>query len=123
MQPSTGGSSPRFPSELWLQYSGTGQNFLHRKTTEIAQLSHARLPEYTGLKQNLVSNIIDDQSKRMLRKVFFLLFLFVAYASFAWAGDIRVMVSGGFTAAYREIIPGFERATHNTVATAYGASM
>ena len=67
--------------------------------------------------------IIDDQSKRMLRSVFFLVFLFVAYASFALAGDIRVMVSGGFTAAYREIIPEFERATHNTVATVYGASM
>jgi len=70
-----------------------------------------------------VRKIIDDQSKRMLRSVFFLVFLFVAYASFALAGDIRVMVSGGFTAAYREIIPEFERATHNTVATVYGASM
>ncbi|HKE24225.1 MAG TPA: substrate-binding domain-containing protein [Bryobacteraceae bacterium] len=70
-----------------------------------------------------MSKIIDDQSKRMMRSVFFLLFLFVAYASCALAGDIRVMVSGGFTAAYREIIPEFERATHNTVATAYGASM
>jgi molybdate transport system substrate-binding protein len=59
----------------------------------------------------------------MLRSVFFLLFLFVAYVSFALAGEIRVMVSGGFTAAYREIIPEFERATHNTVVTAYGASM
>ena len=59
----------------------------------------------------------------MLRSVFLLLFLFVVYTSFALAGDIQVMVSGGFTAAYREIIPEFERTTHNTVATAYGASM
>ena len=64
-----------------------------------------------------MSKIIDDQSKRMLRSVFFLLFLFVVYTSFALAGDIQVMVSGGFTAAYREIIPEFERTTHNTVAT------
>jgi len=79
--------------------------------------------EYTDLKQNLVSKMIYEQSKRTLRSVFFLLFLLVVYASLASAGDIRVMVSGGFTAAYREIVPEFERATHNTVATAYGASM
>jgi molybdate transport system substrate-binding protein len=70
-----------------------------------------------------VSKIIDDQSKRALRCVFFLLSLFLAYPSFALAADIRVMVSGGFTAAHRDFIPGFERATNNTVMTAYGASM
>jgi molybdate transport system substrate-binding protein len=91
--------------------------------TEIAQLNTRACREYTDLKQNLVAKIIDDQSKRMLRSVCFLLFLSVAYASCALAGDIRVLVSGGFTAAYREIVPEFERATHNTVATAYGASM
>src|SRR5260221_5983103 len=41
----------------------------------------------------------------------------------AAAGDIRVMTSGAFTAAYLELIPQLERATHDrvvTVATSMG---
>jgi molybdate transport system substrate-binding protein len=37
--------------------------------------------------------------------------------------EIKVMTSGAFTAAYRELIPQFERATANKVVTSYGASM
>jgi molybdate transport system substrate-binding protein len=37
--------------------------------------------------------------------------------------DLHVMTSGGFTAAYNELRPGFERASGSTVKTAYGASM
>jgi molybdate transport system substrate-binding protein len=37
--------------------------------------------------------------------------------------EIRVLTSGAFTAAYLEVVPQFERATGNTVVTAYGASM
>ncbi len=37
--------------------------------------------------------------------------------------EIRVMTSGAFTAAYREVIPEFERLTRNKIVTAYGASM
>ena len=33
------------------------------------------------------------------------------------------MTSGAFTAPYLEVIPQFERATHNKIVTAYGASM
>jgi molybdate transport system substrate-binding protein len=33
------------------------------------------------------------------------------------------MISGGFTAAYKELVPQFEKATGNTVVTAYGPSM
>lgn len=40
-----------------------------------------------------------------------------------WAADIHVMTSGGFTAAYNELVPDFERATGHKVITAYGASM
>ena len=36
--------------------------------------------------------------------------------------EIRVMTSGGFTAAYRELTPQFERETGHKVSTAYGAS-
>jgi molybdate transport system substrate-binding protein len=39
------------------------------------------------------------------------------------ADEIRVVTSGAFTAAYLELIPEFERATHHTVVTAYGGSM
>ncbi len=36
---------------------------------------------------------------------------------------LYVMTSGGFTAAYNELTPGFERSTGYAVKTAYGASM
>ena len=41
----------------------------------------------------------------------------------ASAAEIKVMNSGGFTAAYKDLAPGCERTTGNTVATAWGASM
>src|ERR1700733_14764636 len=37
--------------------------------------------------------------------------------------EIKVMTSGAFTAAYRELVPQFERETHNKIVTSYGASM
>ena len=39
------------------------------------------------------------------------------------AEEIRVISSGGFSAAYRALLPGFERATGNTVTTGWGPSM
>ena len=39
------------------------------------------------------------------------------------SGDIHVMTSGGFTAAYNELRPGFEKTSGRSVKTAYGASM
>jgi molybdate transport system substrate-binding protein len=47
--------------------------------------------------------------------------LFVAGA--AGAAEIKVMISGGFSAAYRTLIPEFEATTRNTVTTAAGPSM
>jgi molybdate transport system substrate-binding protein len=47
-------------------------------------------------------------------------FLFIAAAA---AADIKVMISGGFSAAYRELIPQFEQATGDKVETATGPSM
>ena len=41
----------------------------------------------------------------------------------AVAAEVRVMISGGLTAAYKVLVPEFERATGNTVLTAYGPSM
>jgi molybdate transport system substrate-binding protein len=44
-------------------------------------------------------------------------------ASRASAAEVRVMISGGLAAAYKELVPEFERATGNKVITAYGPSM
>ncbi len=41
----------------------------------------------------------------------------------ARAAEIRVMISGGFTAAYQALVPGFEAKTGHKVETAYGPSM
>jgi molybdate transport system substrate-binding protein len=44
-------------------------------------------------------------------------------AGSASAAEVRVMISGGLTAAYKELVPEFERLTGNKVLTAYGPSM
>jgi molybdate transport system substrate-binding protein len=44
------------------------------------------------------------------------------FSSAAYGAEIKVMTSGGFTAAYDELTPMFERATQHKVVTAYGAS-
>lgn len=44
-------------------------------------------------------------------------------AQLAQAADIKVMNSGGFAAAYKELAPQFERATGHKVDTAWGPSM
>ena len=47
----------------------------------------------------------------------------VLVATPARADEIHVMVSGGFTAAYKLLVAEWEKATGHTVATVYGASM
>jgi molybdate transport system substrate-binding protein len=44
-------------------------------------------------------------------------------AQVASAAEVRVMISGGLTAAYNALVPQFERATGHKVITAYGPSM
>ena len=44
-------------------------------------------------------------------------------AGSADAAEVRVMISGGLTAAYNALVPEFERQTGNKVLTAYGPSM
>jgi molybdate transport system substrate-binding protein len=39
------------------------------------------------------------------------------------AAEVRVMISGGLSAAYNALVPEFEKATGNKVVTAYGPSM
>lgn len=43
--------------------------------------------------------------------------------SVADAAEVKVMISGGLSAAYQELVPQFEKATGNTVVTARGPSM
>jgi molybdate transport system substrate-binding protein len=55
--------------------------------------------------------------------------LALGFASVLWltsaasAAEVRVMISGGLTAAYQALVPEFERQTGNKVLTAYGPSM
>ncbi len=56
---------------------------------------------------------------RILLVVAGLLFL----AAEANAAEIKVMISGGFSAAYEKLVPEFERASGNTVVTVRGPSM
>ena len=46
----------------------------------------------------------------------------ILLAGSALAAEIRVMTSGGFTEAYKNLTPDFERSTGHKVETAYGAS-
>jgi molybdate transport system substrate-binding protein len=51
-----------------------------------------------------------------------------AFVSFTSASgqnspSLKVMISGGFRAAYEELVPEFERKTGHTIVTAYGGSM
>jgi len=54
--------------------------------------------------------------------------IFAAFVSFAFARgqnapSLKVMISGGFRAAYEELVPKFELKTGFTIVTAYGGSM
>ena len=44
-------------------------------------------------------------------------------ATAAAAQEVRVVTSGGFTEAYKQLVPQFERESHIHVASAFGASM
>src|SRR5882724_3741438 len=47
----------------------------------------------------------------------------LALSTAASAAEVRVMISGGLTAAYKVLVPEFERLTGHKVLTAYGPSM
>src|SRR5689334_10167608 len=57
---------------------------------------------------------------RVFALAIFSAFLLSATAS---AAEVRVMISGGLTAAYKALVPEFERTTGHKVLTAYGPSM
>jgi len=47
----------------------------------------------------------------------------LAFAGVARSAEIKVMISSGFIAPYRELVPDFERLTGNTIVTITGPSM
>jgi molybdate transport system substrate-binding protein len=47
----------------------------------------------------------------------------LVWAGSAWSAEVKVMISGGLTAAYKQLVPQFEHATENKVVTASGPSM
>ncbi|MBI3047400.1 MAG: substrate-binding domain-containing protein [Acidobacteria bacterium] len=57
------------------------------------------------------------------RLVVFVAAVWLLVPAHARADEIRVMTSGGFTAALLELLPEFEREARHTVLTAFGASM
>jgi molybdate transport system substrate-binding protein len=59
---------------------------------------------------------------RVLKAGFFLAFLW-GIAGPVQGAEIKAMVSGGFTAAYKQLVPQFEKMTGHKVETAYGPSM
>jgi molybdate transport system substrate-binding protein len=62
-------------------------------------------------------------SKRAALSVVCVLSFVAATRAGEMAGEIKVMTSGAFTAAYLQLAPGFESATHHKIVTAFGASM
>jgi molybdate transport system substrate-binding protein len=58
-----------------------------------------------------------------LRTAAFGLVAALALSTAATAAEVRVMISGGLTAAYKVLVPEFERLTGHKVLTAYGPSM
>jgi molybdate transport system substrate-binding protein len=59
----------------------------------------------------------------MRTNLIFSALLTAAFAAPASAADIKVMISGGFNAAYDKLVPEFERATGHKVTTERGPSM
>ncbi|EJL82636.1 ABC-type molybdate transport system, periplasmic component [Herbaspirillum sp. CF444] len=62
----------------------------------------------------------------IMHRTFFIfcLTIFVSTLSASgWSAELKVMNSGGFTAAYKALAPKFEQATGNTLSTAWGPSM
>lgn len=63
------------------------------------------------------------QSGLPWRRALAFTFAVLVWSGQALAADIHVVTSGGFTAAYKMLVPLFEEATGHRVVSAYGASM
>jgi molybdate transport system substrate-binding protein len=61
--------------------------------------------------------------RRGLGNLTFSILTLLFLRSVIFAEEIKVMTSGAFTAAYRELVPQFEKKTHSKIVTSYGPSM
>jgi molybdate transport system substrate-binding protein len=73
-------------------------------------------------------NCVKPEGSSMLRAIrprvrAFLALAVLAFVNSSQAAEVRVMISGGFSAAYRALTPEFERSTGNTLNTSWGPSM
>jgi len=59
----------------------------------------------------------------IVQRLFVLAAGIVLWSAGAMAADIHVMISGGLSEAYRELVPAFEKTSGHKVVTAYGPSM
>lgn len=59
----------------------------------------------------------------MARRALLGLALSLAAHASAWSAELRVITSGAFTEAYKQLIPIFEQATGHTVVSSFGASI
>jgi molybdate transport system substrate-binding protein len=58
-----------------------------------------------------------------MRRIFLIVIAALLFVVPLFAAEINVVTSGAFTAAYMELIPIYERETHNKVVTGFGPSM
>jgi molybdate transport system substrate-binding protein len=58
-----------------------------------------------------------------MRRILLILVAALLFVVPVFAAEINVVTSGAFTAAYTELIPVYERETHNKVITGFGPSM
>ncbi|MGO4809761.1 substrate-binding domain-containing protein [Cupriavidus sp. 2MCAB6] len=79
-------------------------------------------PVVTSLRSR-PSNSPDSRKRPLLALVLAGVASLALGAGNALAEEVKVMNSGGFTAAYKALGPGFEKATGNTLSTAWGPSM
>jgi molybdate transport system substrate-binding protein len=61
--------------------------------------------------------------KKLSRRAVLVLTCALLTVAAARADEIKVVTSGGFTAAYLQLVPEYESATHNTLNTQFGPSM
>ena len=71
----------------------------------------------------LASSEFMNRNRLALRVTTLLIAGMLCVTSSGFAAELKVMTSGGFTEAYRHLVPEFERKTGHKVVTAYGASM
>lgn len=64
----------------------------------------------------------ESQSKARIALILLVCGLLAAVTS-ARADELKVVTSGGFTAAYLELVPQYEAASHNKISTEFGPSM